>query len=162
MTRIGVISDTHGDTAGTRAALAVFLETGCSRLLHCGDIGSPEIATILSVLPCDYVFGNCDGARATLSEAIRATGGTLHDDFGTLEIDGKKIALYHGHSEERLEQEIRSQQWDLLCTGHTHRFAFEQIGPTKILNPGAIKRLWETPGACVVELPKIDVTRFLV
>ena len=162
MVRVGVISDTHGNAELTRRAVAIFRETQVTRVIHCGDIGSTEIITILSELPTDYVFGNCDGARRTLASAIEESGGTLHDDFGSVEIAGKKIAIYHGQNDMRLEQEICSGQWDLLCYGHTHRFAFEQRGQTMVLNPGAIQRRWEAPSAAVVDLPKIDVTRFNV
>lgn len=162
MVRVGVISDTHGNAELTRRAVAIFRETQVTRVIHCGDIGSSEVVEILSEFPVDYVFGNCDGARRTLASAIERTDGTLHGDFGSVEIAGKKIAIYHGQDDERLEQEIRSGEWDLLCRGHTHRFAFEQEGRTKVLNPGAIQRRWETPGAAVVDLPKIDVTRFNV
>ena len=33
-------------------------------------------------------------------------------------------------------------------------------GETILLNPGALRRRSETPGAVCVDLPKIDVTRF--
>lgn len=162
MTRIGIISDTHGLADLTRRALSVFQEAGAERIIHCGDIGSTEIMEILSVLPVDYVFGNCDGARRTLAAAANKYGSTLHGDFAELLIAGKKIAVYHGQNEERLEQEARNGRWDLICTGHTHRALYAELYGTPILNPGAMQRRWEAPGAALLDLPKIDVTHFTV
>ena len=162
MMRIGVISDTHGLAELTQRVLTVFQETGAERIIHCGDIGSTDVVKILSALPVDYVFGNCDGARRTLAAAIEESGGTIHGDFAELLIAGKKIAVYHGQNDERLEQEARSGQWDLICTGHTHRALFSEWYGTRILNPGALQRRWEAPQAALLDLPKIDVTHFRV
>lgn len=160
--RIGVISDTHALANLTRKAVDIFVSAGAERIIHCGDIGSAEIVEILSVLPVDYVFGNCDYARRTLTEAIKTFGGTLHDDFGSVEIAGKKIAIYHGQNDLRLEQEIDSGAWNLICTGHTHQSSFEHRGGTYVLNPGAISRRWESPHAALVDLPKMDVTPIVI
>jgi len=162
MIRVGVISDTHGQAELARRALSVFQEAGAERILHCGDIGSTEIIQILSALPTDYVYGNCDGARQTLAAAVEKYGGTLHGDFGSVEIAGKKIALYHGQNDERLDQEARSGEWDLICTGHTHRSTFTEWFGTRLLNPGALQRRWEAPGAVLLDLPRMDVTFFKV
>ena len=45
---------------------------------------------------CHFVFGNCDGDRAGIRRAVEAIGGTTHDPFGQLELEGKQIAWLHG------------------------------------------------------------------
>lgn len=159
---LGVISDTHGILALTEKAIQKFTERNVTHIIHCGDIGNPGVVELFRGIPVDFVWGNCDFARRALAQKIEEIGGTLHEGFGSIELEGKKIAFLHGDQEERLEQEIRSQEWDLICSGHTHCSSFEQRGRTKVLNPGAIQRHYETPSAAVVELPKIDVTPILL
>lgn len=72
---IGVISDTHGHVEFTRPALEVFRNEGAERLLHCGDIGSPEVVRLFDNWPTHFVFGNADHDRKNLRRAIE--GGVL-------------------------------------------------------------------------------------
>lgn len=160
MIRIGVISDTHGEEALVRRAMEVFQELRVSRIIHCGDLSVPPHLSLFSPIPTDFVYGNCDSSvRHSIARAIEKFGGTLHDDFGSMELAGKKIAFLHGHNSTRLNQEIQSGRWDLVCCGHTHRYEFTLVGETVVLNPGSVQRRFETPSAAMVELPKIDVLR---
>ena len=159
---LGVISDTHGIIPGTEAAIKIFRERNVRRVIHCGDIGSAAVVELFRGWTVDFVFGNCDIARRSISEKIEEIGGTLHDDFGSVEMEGKRIAFLHGQDEERLEAEARSQNWDLICVGHTHRRSYEQIKDARILNPGSIQRRFDMPSVAIVELPKIDVCYFNV
>ena len=166
---IGIISDTHGCNDLVRAAADIMKKFEVVRVIHCGDIGSREIINILSQFQTDYVFGNCDSMLTmTLTDQINEKGGTLHGWFGNLEIEGKKIAFLHGTSDERIQQEIFSGNWDLICHGHTHRHQLmnyrlpekvrtEQRDSTLLLNPGAIKSRYEPPEFCIVKLPEMEI-----
>ena len=161
MVRIGVISDTHGEERLIRQAMEVFKELGVGRILHCGDLCVPDNVALFKEIPIDFVYGNCDSCvRLSIERAVETHGGTLHGDFGSLRLAGKNIAFLHGQNRTRLLQELDSGKWDLICCGHTHRYEFSMYGETILLNPGALRRRSETPGAVCVDLPKIDVTRF--
>ncbi len=156
--KIGVISDTHGDVKMTSAAIHAFLEQKVARILHCGDVGTPEIVRLFTPeIPTDFVFGNCDPRTETLRRTILSAKQTCSDWFGELELEGKRIFFLHGHQWERFENEIHSGQWDLICYGHTHKAELRMIGNTLILNPGAIHRT-PTPSVAVVELETMDVS----
>ena len=58
---IGVISDTHGHIVNTRRAVRMFESMQVQQVLHCGDIGSPEIPPLFDAWPTHYVLGNVDG-----------------------------------------------------------------------------------------------------
>jgi putative phosphoesterase len=62
MHRIGLISDTHGLLRPEAAALL----TGCTAIVHAGDIGkAPVLAALSNIAPVTAVRGNNDcGARA--------------------------------------------------------------------------------------------------
>ena len=154
--KIGVLSDTHGDVKQTEAALEVFRGQGVSQILHCGDIGTPEVVRLFGEIPTAFVFGNCDPKTETLRKAIQTSGQTCCDWFGELELSGKRIFFLHGHQWSRFEAEIHGGQWDLICFGHTHHAELRKVGDTLILNPGAIYRT-PSPSVTVVDLESMNV-----
>jgi uncharacterized protein len=137
---IGVVSDTHGDIPRTRAAVQMLDSLGVAVVLHCGDIGTPEVVSLFSRWPTHFVFGNCDHDRKTLARAIEKAGQTCHGEFGELQLDGIRIAFLHGDDGELLQESITGDHWDLVCHGHTHLVRQERRGNTLVLNPGAIHR----------------------
>ena len=159
--KIGVLSDTHGDVKQTLSALETFREHDVSQILHCGDIGTPEIVRLFSGIPAAFVFGNCDPRTETLRKTILSIEQTCCDWFGELELSGKRIFFLHGHQWDRLENEIYSGQWDMICFGHTHHAELRMVGNTLILNPGAIYRT-SSPSVAVVDLESMNVATVLL
>jgi len=157
MIKLGIISDTHNQTARTREAVALFKELGVSRVIHCGDIGGPGVIEALREIPTDFVFGNCDaGDEHLLTHKAEETGGIIHIHgwFGSTICENKKIAFLHGNYSERLKQEISSGKWDLICTGHTHQPLLTQYHNTLILNPGSVQSGIDGHSTvCVIEIP---------
>ncbi|GAA4435210.1 YfcE family phosphodiesterase [Bremerella cremea] len=138
--QIGVVSDTHGHSDFAQAA-AYMLETfSVEQVLHCGDIGSTGVVQVFSTWPTHYVFGNTDDARDVLRDEIMACGGTCHETFGDFRIDNRRIGMTHGDDAALLMRMIRSHDFDLICSGHTHQMLVREEGPTLVLNPGALYR----------------------
>lgn len=154
--RLGVLSDTHGDLAGTRRAIELFRNRGVSAVIHCGDIGGTAIVRAFQGLETHFIFGNMDGEDERLRLAAEETGNVVHGWFGSLELGGKKIFFLHGHHFQRLDRAIRCGDWNLVCFGHTHQATLEQYGETVVLNPGAFQRV-ATPRIAVVTLPELAV-----
>lgn len=155
--RIGVVSDTHGELSATQRAIRVFESLEVDLLIHCGDIGTPEVIELLADWPCHFVFGNMDNA-GMLRGAIGACGSTCYERFGHLKLQGRSIAFLHGDDESLLQQTIQSGRWDLVCHGHTHVAANSFTGPTLVVNPGAIQRTG-SPSVAMVELPSLEVSQ---
>ena len=126
-------------------------------VLHCGDIGTPEIVELFAPWPTHFVFGNCDDDRPALRAAIAASGQSCHEEFGDLEFAGVKVALLHSHDRERFRTAVQSGQWQLVCYGHTHVASLDKHGATTVLNPGAIYRA-NPHSIAVVALPQLDAT----
>jgi putative phosphoesterase len=154
---IGVVSDTHGHILNTCKAVKVFERMEVEAVLHCGDIGSPDIPPLFAAWPTHYVLGNVDGSERQLREAIDMAGGICHGRFGALSLKGRKIALLHGDDEQRFREVTRSGDWELVCHGHTHKASQTRAGHTLILNPGALVRAWPISIA-VVELRQMEIT----
>jgi putative phosphoesterase len=154
---IGVVSDTHGQVDSTRQAVRMLESCSVEQVLHCGDIGSPEVVPLFAAWPTHFVFGNVDWPQAPLRDAIAVAGQTCHGAFGSLELGGIKIAFLHGDDERLLQETIQSGQWQLVCHGHTHKVREQRIGATFVLNPGALYRA-RPHSLALVALPSLEIT----
>jgi uncharacterized protein len=142
MTRIGLISDTHGLLrADVHDALA-----GTSLILHAGDVGGEDILRELSLIaPVQAVFGNTDPpGHPGLVESIDRT------------IDGVSIHVSHGHEvgSPNPDRLIERYQSIVIVYGHTHRpLILEQDGHL-VVNPGAAgpRRFNILPSVAILEI----------
>jgi len=159
MSKLGVISDTHGLLNETVLAVQLFREHDVQTVIHCGDIGSSAVVRAFQGLETHFVFGNMDGESESLRLAAEETGNRFHGWFGSIELSGKRIAFLHGHQTSYFEQELESGCWDLLCFGHTHVASLQMHGSTLLLNPGAFKRVFR-PTIAIVTCPDLTIERF--
>lgn len=155
--RIGVISDTHGHVINTLAAVRMLQSLEVQAVLHCGDIGSPQIPQLLAAWPTHFVFGNCDHEQRELKAAIVAAGLVCHGLFGDFLLSQRRIALIHSHDARLFARVCSSGEYDLVCYGHTHAAEQHKEGKTLVLNPGALYRA--TPHSlAVVDLAAMEAT----
>jgi len=159
MSKLGIISDTHGLLNETVLAVQLFRESDVQAVIHCGDIGSSAVVGAFHDIETHFVLGNMDGDSETIRLAVAETGNHFHGWFGSIERWGKRIAFLHGHQSEKFDQELESGNWDLLCYGHTHIAALQMHGSTMLLNPGAFYRVFR-PTVAIVTLPDLTVERF--
>ena len=153
---LGIISDTHGDTERTRAAVQLLHGFEPAAVIHCGDIDTTAIVEMFEKWPTHFVFGNCDHDVKALRTAIRQAGQTCHERFGSLELAGIEIAFLHGDDSRLLRNTIADGRYKLVCHGHTHVVRQEWHADTLVLNPGAVHRA-NPHSIAVVELPERKV-----
>jgi len=153
---LGIVSDTHGDLPRTRETVRVLESFAVAQVLHCGDIDTEDVIPFFATWPTHFVFGNCDHDRRALGRAIAAAGQTCHDRFGSLVLEGVRIAFLHGDDTRLLRETAESGEWDLVCHGHTHVAREHWQGKTLVLNPGAVHRA-NPHSIAVVELPERKV-----
>lgn len=154
---VGIVSDTHGHVEFTRPALRILESCEVELVLHCGDIGSPEVVACFRAWPTHFVFGNVDTPYGPLRAAIQAAGQTCHERFGSLELAGRRIAFMHGDDVHRLQDTIEDGQHDLVCYGHTHLAEQHRVRSTLVVNPGALYRA--TPHSlAILRLPELEIT----
>jgi uncharacterized protein len=159
---IGVVSDTHGQRTYTQDAVRILETFPIETVIHCGDIGAPEIVSYFSKWPTHFVLGNVDYEELDeIEAAVRDAGQHFHGPFGSLELAGKKIAFLHSDDARTFRSTIESGEWDLVCYGHTHVAKEEWVGNTLVLNPGALYRAYPHTLA-IVELPERKVTSLKV
>lgn len=131
MTKIGLLSDTHGILP---AEAFEFFEP-CNEIWHAGDIGNPEVLDRMeSFRPVKAVFGNIDGTeiRARVPEILVET------------IEGVKIAMIHiggypGRYQPKARKLILQERPQLFITGHSHilKVMFDKKHNLLHINPGA-------------------------
>jgi putative phosphoesterase len=138
--RIGIISDSHGRQQTVVKALDQLRARGIDFVVHCGDIDDADTVGLFRNFHAHFVFGNCDSDRQGIRRAIEEIGGVLHDRFGHLELEGRKIAWTHS-DDARLFRDLElSGHYDFLFYGHTHHAEQHRTGPTTVVNPGALQR----------------------
>ncbi len=122
MTRVGVISDTHG----LLRPQALEALAGSDLILHAGDVGNEQILEALRRLaPVRAVRGNTD-----------REGWAWHlPGSEALEVEGVSIYLHHGH--EALELDPAAGGVQVVVSGHTHQPLVERRGGVLYLNPGS-------------------------
>lgn len=150
---IGVISDTHDRIDTLKEAISIFKAEKVEVIVHCGDWVSPFVQKFLFnelgdyVVPIKSIFGNNIGdIKRSLEENF---GRQNPIEFSTKEVlevnfDTKKGIICHGNDKAVLNAIINSQQYDVIFTGHTHKFRNEMVGRTLVLNPGSTGHEYES------------------
>ncbi|MBI2558836.1 metallophosphoesterase [Candidatus Woesearchaeota archaeon] len=139
---LGIISDTHENEEAVKKAVRVFKEKNVELVVHCGDIISPPMLEHFRGLKMKLVFGNNDGERNGLSKTAKKLGFEELSDEKEFEHKEKKFYVYHGTQEEKLDSAIKSNKYDYVLTGHTHIKRDNKIGKTRVINPGALFRIY--------------------
>ena len=150
---IGILSDSHGQTRRTAAALRALRSLGAAELVHCGDICGDGVLALLAEHRVHFVWGNMDFVDASVERYCRTLG--LSPPVGvplSLELDGTTVAVFHGHERpfSHLRRALHEQDMAQIRTvvgdaryvlyGHTHQAADERIGGLRLINPGALHR----------------------
>jgi putative phosphoesterase len=138
--QIGIVSDTHGNRLMVNLALAELRQRDITTVLHCGDIDDAETVALFRGFTTHFVFGNCDVDREGLRAAMADIGAMLHESFGSVELEGVKLAFLHGDDQKMFRDVERSGYYDFLFYGHTHQAEEHPVGPTRVINPGALHR----------------------
>lgn len=137
--KIGLLSDTHNDTNNLTQALKILDREAVQAAVFCGDVVDAALVALFAGLELHLVEGNIDHDPSGLRRAVERLGDgcTFGLEYAAT-IDGKRIAVAHGHLTDRLHELIHSGLYDYVIHGHTHRRRDERIGATRVINPGAL------------------------
>ncbi|MFH1722140.1 MAG: metallophosphoesterase [Candidatus Altiarchaeota archaeon] len=135
---IGIFSDSHDNLEAIRKAVDYFNNQKVELVIHAGDLVSPFAVSELAKLnmPLKIIFGNNEGSRQWIRDRLQEDMKTDISDFIELEIEARKIAVYHGTIAKITESLLKSAEYDLVVTGHTHEQLIEKAGDTVHVNPG--------------------------
>lgn len=125
MTRVGLISDTHG----LLRPQALEVLRGSDHIIHAGDITGPEILAPLAALaPLTVVRGNND--RGAWAAAIPATA--------LLRLGA--VSVYVIHDLNELDIDPRREGVRVVVSGHSHKPAVRERDGVLYVNPGSAGR----------------------
>ncbi|NKB81584.1 MAG: YfcE family phosphodiesterase [Nitrospirales bacterium] len=122
VTMIGVISDTHGLVRPE----AIDALKGVERIIHAGDIGSPDVLRILqTIAPVIAVRGNND--RDEWAEVLPVIES----------VDVGAHRFYVLHELDRLDIDLEAADYSAVIFGHSHKPVAERRKGVLYLNPGS-------------------------
>ncbi|HUK78319.1 MAG TPA: metallophosphoesterase family protein [Thermoleophilia bacterium] len=142
-----MISDTHGRF--DPALREIF--AGVARIVHAGDVGAADVLVELATIaPVTAVRGNVDlylGAEQLPGEA-------------TLEIAGRRVLVAHVLTDLLRRRRPAREGFDLVVTGHSHRYRETREDGVLFLNPGAAgaARFGLPRSVAIVELDAEGIT----
>ena len=132
MTRIGLISDTHGYI---EPQLFEFLES-VDEIWHAGDLGGIDIADRLKKLkPLRAVYGNIDDQQVRAEYPKNNRFRCEETEVWMTHIGG-----YPGKYDRQVMEKIKQNPPDLFISGHSHILKVQYDKQLELLhiNPGAM------------------------
>jgi putative phosphoesterase len=156
--RIGVLSDSHGDSKALIKALNHM--AGADVVFHLGDyVKDSEHIKKLHSGPLYVVSGNCDFfSDANIPSQHRIT------------IEGKTVFATHGHK-YRVKDGINALYYkgleigaDIVLFGHTHCPQIVRVDEMVLLNPGSVFRQGNTrqPTYGIIEITNGNIKPVIV
>lgn len=149
MSRIGIISDTHG-LLRPQALCAL---AGCMRIMHAGDIGGAAIVDALAAIaPVTAVRGNNDTDAWGIGLPAHAT----------LVSDDVRIHLLHDIADLAIDPAAAGVR--VVISGHSHQPAIDQRDGVLYINPGSAgPRRFRLPvSVAILEINGAEVTARIV
>jgi hypothetical protein len=137
--KIAVLSDIHDNIVNLKKALEQ-LKGKVEVIIFCGDMIAPSTTELLASanLPTFLCLGNNDADLIGMQKmgGEKFTWTRVSEEYGEVELEGKKIAFIHYPKVAKLLAE--SGNYDAVFFGHTHEAGLGNHGKTLLLNPGAL------------------------
>ena len=139
--KVMCISDVHGNIECLNKAIERYKEENVDKLIILGDFSGYyfsssdfEVAEILNNMAGAIIAvkGNCDS-----SETDKLFNFGL-DYLKTIDVNGIKVTLTHGHMYNR--NNLPENCGEIFLSGHTHIGSIEKINGKIIANPGSISK----------------------
>ncbi len=129
------MSDSHDNVDAIKTAVRFFNEVKCTLVLHAGDFVAPFAARELGKLSCQIkaVFGNCDGEKKGLKKAV-ASFGEIQRAPLIFTYENREFLLTH--TQFANERYLRTEKYDVIIYGHTHKPDVRRVRDTLLINPG--------------------------
>ena len=147
--KILIVSDTHGHERNLKKVVEKVGQTDL--FIHLGDIeGHEDYIEALADCPVHMVSGNND----FFSDLPR------EEEF---QLGRYRVMITHGHyygvsvGTDRLKEEARSRNIDIVMYGHTHRPEIDIDDHVTVLNPGSLSypRQWgRKPSYMLMEIDR--------
>lgn len=139
--KLAIISDTHNNSAVLKKAAKWINKNDVERIIHCGDVSSPDFLLDMSIVfqnqIIDLVFGNADYDRKKMEQLVKdgkISNIVLRGESGQIDLSDEKI--FFTHYQKVAQTAALTGRYDLVFYGHTHFPWEEKIGRCFVANPG--------------------------
>ncbi|MSR67354.1 hypothetical protein EXS65_00805 [Candidatus Peribacteria bacterium] len=112
---LGILSDTHERLENIEKAKKIFTERGVMQVVHLGDYCAGPSIRAMKGMKVIGILGNNDGDVLRIQKNFQEIGGEFKWAFCVLELDGLKIACYHGTERPITEALILCASMTLSC-----------------------------------------------
>ena len=138
MVKIAIMSDSHDNLQKINMSLGIIQNSDIDLIIHSGDFCSPYTAFPFKEISIPFigVFGNNDGDKLNLRNKFKKIG-KIYDYCHIMKTkDNKEILITH--YPDMVNSLAKSQDFDYVVYGHTHRTQIENKFKTLVLNPGTL------------------------
>lgn len=153
-----IISDSHDNMDKITKSIKIAKENNVVRVIHLGDFISPFAIAPFTDGDFEFnaVFGNNDGELLYLQKrAMYKISNSPH----WMNTENKR--LYLMHEPFALYPAIRSQLYDFVFFGHTHRLTIKRYDKTLVINPGESCGYLTGKATCVLLNPENSWVRVI-
>jgi len=132
---IGIMADSHDNLQSIKLAVRLFNETGCSLVIHAGDVVAPFAARELENLSCSVkaVFGNCDGEKKGLEKIFHSFGLIKK---APLAFRHENLHFLVTHIPAAQGSYPASEKYNAIIFAHTHKPEVRREKKSLLINPG--------------------------
>ncbi len=131
MTTVGILSDTHLQTASESfMRLCAFAFADCETIIHAGDLTDSSVLNAFKGKDIHAVHGNM--CNTTTKQVL--------PEVKQIVLAGYSIAITHGAGQrQNIEERVfeRFPTADCIVFGHTHEAVCRKFGRTLLINPGS-------------------------
>lgn len=158
--KIALFADSHNNWSALSAAVEAASRAECEVAFFAGDLVRPDGVEVLAEFagPVHMIIGNNEfeiddiWARADGSDNV-----IYHGEVCDIERKGLRTFMHHYPENARRKADIGT--YDLCIYGHVHEFKTDDVGATKLVNPGALSHRGSAPSWAVFDTETKEVTQ---
>ncbi|MDD3284026.1 MAG: YfcE family phosphodiesterase [Patescibacteria group bacterium] len=162
--KIAIMSDSHDNIPRIDQMLGILTKENIKIIIHCGDVCAPGVMKYLAQKFEGDIYlslGNVDGDHEMMKKMTSKDTKNikLFEEFGEIEIDNIKIAFTH--FPESAKELAKTDKYNFVFYGHTHKPWEEKINNCKVLNPGTLAGLFNKSTFAILDT-KTKITKLIV
>jgi putative phosphoesterase len=152
--KLAIISDIHGNIPYLEKAIEILGNEKAETVICCGDVQTKEAFEMLDTIkiPVYLAWGNADYYLQDAVEKgfLEPKHMKIFEDFGEIELGGKKIGFTHYDFLAR--KLAATEDFDIVFYGHRHTPWTQMVGKTITLNPGEVAAQYGRPTMAIFDL----------
>ncbi len=151
--KVAIMSDSHDSIPNLQKAIELCIKEEVEKIFHCGDLISPFMVPVLGKFNKEIhlILGNNAGDIYLLTKKLSDFPNIkFHGESAFLEIGDYRIAMVHY---PKIAYALaKTEEYEFVFCGHTHKYEVKKIGKTLVINPGEILGKEGAPSFVILDL----------